>query len=247
VDAGHRAVIFDRYSGIKPKPKGEGTHFIIPGLQQAHIMDARTQARPIGAETGTKDLQTVSLSLRLLYHPDAEKLPQIYQKLGSDYAERVLPSLSNEVLKATVAQYNADQLLTLRDQVSKEIREELAARCQNFNIHLDDVSITHLAFSADFAKAIEDKQVAEQMAERAKFVVAKAEQEKQAAIIRAEGDATAARMVSDALAKSGRGLLEIRRIETALHVADTLSKGRAMISYLPSHGNVLLNLPEQSQ
>jgi len=70
------------------------------------------------------------------------------------------------------------------------------------------VSITNLNFSAEFAKAIEDKQVAEQDAERAKFVVAKAEQEKIAKIVRAEGEATAARLISDALKKSGRGLIE---------------------------------------
>jgi prohibitin 1 len=244
VEAGHRAVIFDRFSGIKEKPVGEGTHFLIPAIQRANMMDVRIQPHSIHTITGTKDLQTVNLSLRVLYHPHVDTLPIIFKQLGIDYATRVLPSVGNEVLKAIVAQYNADQLLTLRDKVSREIREQLSERCKSFNIVLDDVSITNLNFSAEFAKAIEDKQVAEQDAERAKFVVAKAEQEKIAKIVKAEGEATAARMVSDALKKSGRGLIEIRRIDAALSVADTLAHSSGNVVYLPSSGgNLLLNIP----
>jgi prohibitin 1 len=66
----------------------------------------------IHSTTGTRDLQTVDLSLRLLYRPIEEKLPEILNNLGIDYDERVLPSIGNEVLKSVVAQYNADQLLT---------------------------------------------------------------------------------------------------------------------------------------
>ena len=171
VDAGHRAVLFDRFSGIKPNTVPEGTHFLIPGIQKAFIMDVRTQPRTISAVTGTKDLQTVNLSLRVLTRPNTAKLAEVYSKLGMDYSERVLPSICNEVLKAVVALYDAAELLTLRDQVSARIREQLQLRASEFNIVLDDVSITHLTFSRDFAKAIEDKQVAEQMAERAKFIV----------------------------------------------------------------------------
>jgi prohibitin 1 len=244
VDAGHRGIIFDRLAGVKDVVKGEGTHFIVPILQRPIIMEVRTQPRTISTVTGTKDLQKVNLSLRVLSRPNVAKLPQVYKQLGTDFAERILPSIGNEVLKAVVAQYNADQLLTLRDQVSREIRESLNERAKGFNLVLDDVSITHLNFSKDFSRAIEDKQVAEQMAERAKFMVAKSEQEKQALIIRSQGDAEAAQLVSDAMVRSGKGLLELRRIETAIHIAQTLGRGRN-ITYLPSGNNMLLNLPAQ--
>lgn len=236
MDAGHRAVIFDRFAGIKPQTILEGTHFLIPGIQRAFIMDVRTQPRTISAVTGTKDLQTVNLSLRVLTRPREDRLADVYSKLGMDYSERVLPSICNEVLKAVVALYDAAELLTLRDQVSARIREQLQLRASEFNIVLDDVSITHLQFGRDFAKAIEDKQVAEQNAERAKFVVMKAEQEKEALIIRSEGDSEAARLVSEALNTHGKGLIELRRIETALNVAETLSH-KDGVTYLPSgHG-----------
>jgi len=243
VEPGYRGIMFDRARGILPQSYKEGTHFRVPLLQEVvHYMDCRVRAHEVPTETGTKDLQNVKLTLRLLYRPDPTRAPEIYRKLGSDFGERVLPSVSNEVLKSVVALYDAEELLTKRDQVSKQIRTDLTQRCSSFNILIDDVALTTLTFSPDFVKAIEDKQVAEQNAERAKYVVAKAEQEKKALIIRSEGDAEAAKMVSDALKKSGRGLLEIRRLETALFVADALSHA-PYVTYLPNHTRPLLALP----
>lgn len=129
-----------------------------------------------------------------------------------------------------------------RDRISAQITDNLRERANEFNIILDDISITHLAFSVEFAKAIEAKQVAEQIAERAKFVVLRSEQEKQAAVIEAEGESEAAQLISDALLQSGTGLIQLRRIEAARDIAGTLASGRN-ITYLPGKGNVLLNLP----
>lgn len=79
----------------------------------------------------------MSLSLRVLARPEEKMLPEIYRNLGVDFDERVLPSIANEVLKATVAQYDADQLLTLREKVSRQIREALNERAAEFHLILD--------------------------------------------------------------------------------------------------------------
>ncbi|BBN03222.1 prohibitin 1 [Marchantia polymorpha subsp. ruderalis] len=241
VDGGEQAVLFDRFRGVLEETAGEGTHFLIPWLQRPFIFDIRTRPRVITSVTGTKDLQMVNLSLRVLSKPDVEKLPYIFKTLGVDYDERVLPSIGNEVLKAVVAQFNADQLLTERPYVSALVREALVKRAKDFNLLLDDVAITHLSYGTEFSRAVEQKQVAQQEAERSKFVVAKAEQERRAAIIRAEGESEAAKLISDATLSAGSGIIELRRIEASREIAATLSKSRNVV-YLPSGNNMLLGL-----
>ena len=241
VDGGYRAIMFDRLNGIQRAVRGEGTHFRIPWLQTPHLFDVRIRPRNISSNTGTKDLQVVTINLRVLSRPEEEFLPDIFSQLGVDYDERVLPSIGNEVLKAVVAQYNAESLITKRELVSREVRDALTTRAAEFHIKLDDVAITDLKFGKEFTAAIESKQVAEQDAERARFLVEKAEQEKKAAVIRAEGESTAAKVVSEAL-EASPALVELRRIEAAKDIADTLSKSRN-VTYLPSGGqNMLLNL-----
>ncbi|KAI8872752.1 prohibitin complex subunit [Ramicandelaber brevisporus] len=242
VKGGQRAVLFDRFTGVKQQVTGEGTHFLIPFIQKPIIFDVRTKPRNISTTTGSKDLQMVSLTLRVLHQPKIERLPQIYQNLGTDYDERVLPSIGNEVLKAIVAQFDAGELITQREIVSSKIRAELVKRAQDFHIDLRDVSITHMTFGKEFTNAVEQKQIAQQEAERARFVVEKAEQEKQAAIIRAEGEAHAATTISNALERSGKGMVQLRRIEAAKEIANTLATARN-VTYLPSgkdNGNSLL-------
>ncbi|KFY11188.1 hypothetical protein V492_04610 [Pseudogymnoascus sp. VKM F-4246] len=235
VKGGSRAVIFDRLAGVKENVVSEGTHFLIPWLQKAILYDVRTKPRNISTTTGSKDLQMVSLTLRVLSRPDVKQLPKIYQNLGQDYDERVLPSIGNEVLKSIVAQFDAAELITQREAVSNRIRSDLLKRAQEFNIALEDVSITHMTFGKEFTRAVEQKQIAQQDAERARFIVEKAEQERQANVIRAEGEAESADTISKAVAKAGDGLIMIRRIEASREIAQTLA-GNPNVTYLPGGG-----------
>jgi len=248
VPGGYRAVMFDRFTGVKDQASKEGTHLLVPWVQRAILYDCRTKPRNISTTTGSKDLQMVSITLRVLSRPDVQHLSKIYQTLGTDYDERVLPSIGNEVLKAIVAQFDAAELITQREVVSSRIREDLLQRAGEFHIKLEDVSITHLTFGKEFTVAVEAKQIAQQDAERAKFVVEKAEQERQAAVIRAEGEAEAAATISRALDRAGEAFVTFRKIEAAKAIVQSLSQNRN-VSYLPSGGaggsGILLNVPTQ--
>ncbi|RYP72560.1 hypothetical protein DL770_007940 [Monosporascus sp. CRB-9-2] len=244
VKGGSRAVIFDRLQGVKESVVGEGTHFLVPWLQRSIIFDVRTKPRNIATTTGSKDMQMVSLTLRVLHRPDVPSLPKIYQNLGNDYDERVLPSIGNEVLKAIVAQFDAAELITQREAVSQRIRADLTKRASEFNIALEDVSITHMTFGKEFTKAVEQKQIAQQDAERARFIVERAEQERQANVIRAEGEAESAETIGRAVARSGDGLVKIRKIEASREIAQTLASN-PNVAYLPGGrqgGQFLLNV-----
>lgn len=242
--AGTRGVIYDRFRGVLEQVDGEGTHFRMPFVQDPIIMDITTRPRSVSVTTGTKDLQTINLTLRVLYRPKQDKLPTLFKEIGMDYDERILPSIVNETLKTVIAQFDAAELITQRTRVSNKINELLETRADSFHLILDDISITHLTFGREFSQAVELKQVAQQDAERARFMVEREEQLKIANVIRAEGDAEAADLIAKAMDESGEGLIQLRKIEAAKHVAANLAKSRG-VTYLPNSQGVLLNMPGQ--
>lgn len=239
VPGGHRAVMFNRVTGMKDSLYGEGLNFNIPWFERPIVYDIRTRPCNLQTLTGSKDLQMVTIGVRVLHKPSPNQLVFLYQRLGKNYDERILPSLMNEVAKAVVARYNANELLTKREQVSGDIRRELMARANLFNVLLEDVAITHLAFSPEYARAVESKQVAQQDAERAKYVVLGAIEEKKTIVEKAKGEAESAELIGTAV-KKNPGFMKLRRIDAARDISEIVSKSGNKI-YLNAD-SLLLNL-----
>lgn len=141
-----------------------------------------------------------------------------------------------------VKRYNE---LAFNVQVSRLVRQRLLERASQFNIILDDVSITNVQFSEDFSHAVEAKQIAQQEAQRAIFVVEKAKQEQQSIIVKAEGEAEAARMIGEAI-KRNPAFLELRRIEAAREIANNVASKGANRLFLPADSLLLNNSAAQT-
>mmetsp|Transcript_26719 Transcript_26719/g.68661 ORF Transcript_26719/g.68661 Transcript_26719/m.68661 type:complete len:144 (-) Transcript_26719:164-595(-) len=121
------------------------------------------------------------------------------------------------------------------------IRRNLAERAADFGIQLEDVAITNLGFGKEYTAAVEAKQVAQQEAERAKFLVEQAQQDKKSTIIRANGEARSAELIGEAI-KQNPGFIQLRRLEAAKEIAHTVANSQNRV-FLSSEA-LLLNLTE---
>lgn len=240
VQGGHRAVVFNRLVGMKDTVYGEGLNFNIPWFERPVVYDIRTRPVNLQTLTGSKDLQMVTIAIRVLHKPDPNALVWMYRFLGTNYDERVLPSIMNECAKAVVARYNANELLTKREVVSREISNDLKLRASHFHVLLEDVAITHLSFSPEYARAVEAKQVAQQDAERAKYIVLGAQQEKKTIITKAKGEAESAQLIGTAV-KKNPGFMKLRRIDAARDIAEIVASNNSNKVYLNAD-SLLLNL-----
>jgi regulator of protease activity HflC (stomatin/prohibitin superfamily) len=159
VQAGHRGVVL--YVGaVEGRVLGEGLHFIIPFAEQVIQLEVRTLKFQAEATAASNDLQEVQTVIALNYHIDPNDSNVIYQQLGADYAERIIAPTIQESVKARVAKFNAEELITKRENaiavLATAIRNTLSAR----NLVVETVFITDFKFSESFANQIEQKVVA---------------------------------------------------------------------------------------
>jgi prohibitin 2 len=209
VQAGHRGVVL--YVGaVENKVLGEGLHFIVPFAEQAIQLEVRTLKFQADASAASNDLQEVATVIALNYHIDPNDANIIYQQLGADYADRIIAPTIQESVKASVAKFNAEELITKRETakavIAQAIRNTLSAR----NILVETVFITDFKFSEAFANQIEQKVVAfqkfltEQNNLRAVQVVAnqtvvQAQAQARSNVARAGGESQAIKIITDQL------------------------------------------------
>jgi len=159
VQAGHRGVVL--YLGaVENRVLGEGVHFVIPFAEQVIPLEVRTLKYQAEATAASNDLQQVQTVIALNYHLNPVDVNKVYQQLGPDYADRVIAPTIQESVKASVAKYNAEELITKRaivkDVIANTIRNSLSAK----DIVVETIFITDFKFSDAFSSQVEDKVVA---------------------------------------------------------------------------------------
>src|SRR5690242_8118971 len=159
VQAGHRGVVL-YLSAVENRVLGEGVHFVIPFAEQVIPLEVRTLKYQAEATAASNDLQQVQTVIALNYHLNPADVNKVYQQLGPDYADKVIAPTIQESVKASVAKYNAEELITKRaivkDVIANTIRNSLSAK----DIVVETIFITDFKFSPAFSSQVEDKVVA---------------------------------------------------------------------------------------
>jgi len=184
VPAGNRGVLltWGQVSGIMD----EGLHFIMPVMQSVILMDVMIQKAERPEATASEDLQEVTTTLAVNYRLNPGFVDEIYRDLRQDYVTRVIQPNIEETIKASTAQFKAEELITKRAEVKLKFEEILKERLAPYHIEVLSVSITDFQFSREFTQAIEAKVTAEQRALEAKNKLEQIRYEAQQQVIEAE-------------------------------------------------------------
>jgi prohibitin 2 len=206
VQAGHRGVVL--YLGaVENRVLGEGVHFIIPFAEQVIQLEARTLKYQAEASAASNDLQEVQTVIALNYHIDPNDTNVIFQQLGADYSDRIIAPTIQESVKASVAKFNAEELITKRETAKGVIADAISNTLSHRDIVVETVFITDFKFSKAFADQIESKVVAfqkyltEQNNLRAIQVIAnqtvvQAEAQAKANVAKAKGESQAINVIT---------------------------------------------------
>lgn len=200
VNAGERGVLM-RFGAVQEEILGEGIHLIVPIVNTVKNLSVRVQSQEISAEASSGDLQDVFTDVALNWHIIPEEANDIFQQIGDETAiiDRIINPAVEEVLKAVMAQYTAEEIITKREEVKARVDKLLITRLKNYHVAVDDISLVHAHFSQLFGNAVEAKQVAKQEAMQAGFVAMKAVKEAEARVNLAKGEAEAQKIVDQTL------------------------------------------------
>lgn len=211
VNAGERGVLM-QFGKVQEQILGEGLHVIVPTVYSVKKLSVRVQKQESSAEASSKDLQDVFTDVALNWHIIPEEANAIFQQIGDEkeVVARIINPAVEEVLKAVIAKYTAEEIITKRGEVKAAVDEFLTLRLLTYHIAVDDISLVHVHFSQRFSDAVEAKQIAEQEAKAGEFLALKAVKEAEAKVNLAKGEAEVQRLLQNNLTPE---LLERQAIE----------------------------------
>ncbi|UZR93909.1 prohibitin family protein [Chondrinema litorale] len=207
VNPGNVGVI-TKFGAVQGDILSEGIHLINPVSTKIIPINVRVQKIEADATASSKDLQNVTSKVALNFFLSKEKANTIFQELGLDYRVTIIEPAIQESIKSATAAYTAEELITKRPDVKQDVFASIKDRLEKNNIIVTDFSIIDFNFTEEFNKAIEKKQIAEQLALTAKNDLNRIQTEAQQALAKAEGEANANLAIAKAQAESQRLLKE---------------------------------------
>ncbi len=197
-------------------PLLEGIHVKPPLVSFVDIYDMTVQKFEVPAESSTKDLQDLRARFAINFRLDPANVVEIRRKQGTlaNVVAKIIAPQTQESFKIAAARRTVEEAITQRTKLKEDFDDALSSRLEKYGIIILDTSVVDLSFSEEFARAVEQKQIAEQSARRAVYVAQQAEQEAQAEINRAKGRAEAQRLLAETLkAQGGQLVLQKEAIE----------------------------------
>lgn len=179
-----------RFGQVQDTMLNEGLNLKIPFIEKIVLMDCRTQKTEYTMEASSKDLQKISnFKIAINYNITNDTANKLYRSVGVDYKTIIVEPAIQEAMKATIANYTAEELITKRNEVSEFALNKLSPKLQENGITLTSLNILDLSFSEEFDKAVENKQIVEQQTQQAQYELEKARVENQKKIENAQADA----------------------------------------------------------
>lgn len=191
VPAGNVGVVTN-FGQVQAGTLEPGLHVIAPIVQRVVNVDTRVQPHQFQEiDAASRELQTVKLTGTMNYHIDGQYASDLYQRVGTDFAAKIIDPAFNDFIKTVVPDYSVNDILAKRDEIRSLAKTQLAANLAQYHIVVDDIYIANIAFSDAFQKAIEDKQVAQQQVQTEQQILAQKTIQAQQAVAAAKGQADA--------------------------------------------------------
>jgi regulator of protease activity HflC (stomatin/prohibitin superfamily) len=213
ISAGHIGVQVT-LGEVNQQTLAEGAHFVNPVSRIKEVEVRLVTGKLENASAGTKDLQQIHTDIVMNYRIDGAQAAHIYKEFGFDLQDRVLLPALSESLKAVTAHYTSEELVTKRDMVSAQVKEEVAGKLSKYGVAVGDISLVNFSFSPEYQKAIEAKVIATQSKLKAEQDLSRIEVEAKQEIAKAEGRAKAIQIETQAInSQGGASYVQLKAIE----------------------------------
>lgn len=211
IAAGHRGVVL-RMGAVTGEVKPEGFYTKTPWMEHVKEINVQVQKAQIETDAASRDLQSVTTTLALNVNIEPQAVAKVWQTYGQDCFEVFVDPALKESMKAVMAQYTAEELITKREVVRESIASLIKSKLEPAGFSTDAVNIINFEFSKTFHAAIEAKVTAQQSALAAENKLAQVKFEAEQRVADAKGKAESMAIESEAIAKNPQ-ILQLRALE----------------------------------